>query len=127
MTGHAPNPQQIIADHQWWFNSRDGGGCQGCDWRHQGHHSDLRRDHAAHVLATICNSGLVVMAESEAEQQAQFIQDIATHGIHADLKPTRRWDGDQASEYRWWTEYVGDADNRLRRRAAAIRDAAPHL
>ncbi|WNM74461.1 hypothetical protein SEA_BIRDSONG_61 [Gordonia phage Birdsong] len=57
---------------------------------------------------------------AELDQAREFIEDIATHGVHADLNPTRRWDGDQQSEYRWWGEYIGGADRALRTRALRI-------
>ncbi|QSL99831.1 hypothetical protein SEA_ODAY_87 [Gordonia phage ODay] len=57
---------------------------------------------------------------AELDQAREFIQDIATHGVHADLNPTRRWDGDQQSEYLWWGMYIGEADKALRTRARRI-------
>ena|SRR3990167_6167096 len=114
----APNLEQIIADHERVRMMRLAT-CR-CGWEEPIYDRDATALHAAHVVAAIRDSGYTVIALPEAEKQAEFIEDIATHGIGADLNPTRRWDGDQTSEYLWWSEYIGGAVGRLRRRASAL-------
>lgn len=49
----------------------------------------------------------------------EFVKDFAKYGFRIDTMPTRAWYSDpdkregQLSEYEWWQDYVGGAEERL--------------
>ncbi len=57
---------------------------------------------------------------------AQFVQGLVKYGFRIDLQPTRAWTGDkqqfaaQAQEYAWWSQYVSEAEERVRAAAKQV-------
>lgn len=58
---------------------------------------------------------------------AQFVQDLIKYGFRIDLQPTRAWTAGNreqfaahAEEYAWWSQYVGEAEERVRAAAKQV-------